>query len=109
MTDEKTLKTNFCKNFNNLLLLNDKKQVDVANYLKVSTAIVTEWSKGRKLPRLDNIHRIAGFFGVEPNDLLTDRPIPDYSPDYLTLIDLYSRLDDKGKQAVMSLAKTLAE
>jgi|GEM_PF-3968988 len=109
MIDEKILKTNFCKNFNNLLQLNDKKQVDVANYLKVSTAIVTEWSKGRKMPRLDNIHRIADFFGVEANDLLSDRPIPDYSPDYLTLIDLYSRLDDKGKQAVMSLAKTLAE
>ena len=109
MIDEKILKTNFCKNFNNLLQLNDKKQVDVANYLKVSTAIVTEWSKGRKMPRLDNIHRLAVFFGVEPNELLSDRAIPDYSPDYLTLIDLYSRLDDKGKQAVMSLAKTLAE
>lgn len=109
MIDDKTLRENFQSNLNQLLTEGDKKQIDLANYLGVSTSIVNDWCKGRKIPRVDKIAKIAKYFGVDSSDMLTKSNIPDYSPDYLTLIELYSRLDDKGKQAVMSLARTLAE
>lgn len=102
------LRENFRKNLNRLLSETDKKQVDIAKYVGVSTATVNEWCKGRKAPRIDKMHKIAEFFGIDANELLSVH-VPDYSPDYLTLIELYSRLDEKGKQAVMSLARTLAE
>ena len=102
------LRENFRINLLKLLSETGKKQIDVAKYVGVSTATVAEWCKGRKAPRLDKMHKIAEFFGIDTNELLSAR-VPEYSPDYLTLIELYSRLDDKGKQAVMSLARTLAE
>ena len=109
MINESTLRENFCRNFNMLMEVNDKKQLDVARDMHISTSTINDWSKGHKVPRLDKIKKIAEYFGVEANDLLSSRKIPDYNPDMLTLIDLYSRLDSKGKQAVMSLARTLAE
>lgn len=81
----------------------------MANDLKISKSTINDWCKGRKVPRLDKIKMIAEYFHVEPNDLLSNKHVPEYTPDYLTLIALYSQLDDKGKQAVMSLARTLAE
>ena len=45
------LRENFRKNLNRLLSETDKKQVDIAKYVGVSTATVNEWCKGRKAKR----------------------------------------------------------
>ena len=61
------------------------------------------------LPR-SKIIDFAKAFNVKPGDLMGwDGEVPEYDPDMLTLIDLYSRCDEKGKSAIMSLARTLAD
>ena len=58
----------------------------------------------------DKIEKIAEVLRVEPGDLMGwEHEVPEYEPNMLTLIDLYSRCDEKGKAALMSLARTLAE
>lgn len=109
MINETELRNNFCRNLNTLLEANDKKQIDIANALGVSTSIINDWCKGKKIPRLDKIHKIADYFGVEPNDLLSSRKVPDYDPNFLTIMSLYAKLDDKDKQIVLSLLKSLAK
>ena len=49
---------------------NDLIQADIASKMEVSTAIVTEWVKGRKLPRVDKIQKLANIFGCEISELI---------------------------------------
>ena len=57
----------------NLRKMLDKKNVtgaDLAKYLGVSKSIVTDWLKGRKLPRMDKLDRMCVFFNCTRTDLL---------------------------------------
>lgn len=48
-----------------------KKQTDIATFLNVSQATVSEWLKGKKLPRMDKVQRLADLFGVTLDDLVS--------------------------------------
>lgn len=60
----------FRQNLNKLFEQNDVTQKALADYVGVSTASVSDWRKGKILPRLDRIDRICKFFHVERSDLL---------------------------------------
>lgn len=50
-----------------------KSQVDLADYMNVSQATVSNWCKGNKLPRMDKIDKICEFFNIKRSDLMNDR------------------------------------
>jgi transcriptional regulator with XRE-family HTH domain len=60
----------FRQNLNKLFEQNDVTQKALADYVGVSTASVSDWRKGKILPRLDRIDKICLFFHVERSDLL---------------------------------------
>jgi transcriptional regulator with XRE-family HTH domain len=60
----------FRQNLNKLFEQNDVTQKALADYVGVSTASVSDWRKGKILPRLDRIDAICRFFHVERSDLL---------------------------------------
>lgn len=47
-----------------------KTQVDLADYMNVSQATVSNWCKGLKLPRMDKIDKICSFFNINRSDLM---------------------------------------
>lgn len=47
-----------------------KSQVDLADYMNVSQATVSNWCKGLKLPRMDKIDKICSFFNIHRSDLM---------------------------------------
>ena len=47
-----------------------KTQNDLADYMGVSQATVSNWCKGVKLPRMDKIDRICNFFNVSRMQLM---------------------------------------
>lgn len=51
----------------------NKSQVELADYMNVSQAAVSNWCKGAKLPRMDKIDKICEFFNIKRSDLMNDR------------------------------------
>lgn len=51
----------------------DKTQNDLANYIGVSQATVSNWCKGIKMPRMDKIDKICSFFHCNRSDLMEDK------------------------------------
>lgn len=60
-------------NLNRLLELNGKNQADLATYMEVSQATVSNWCKGIKSPRMDKLDRICVFLNCTRTDLLEDK------------------------------------
>lgn len=59
-------------NISDLLDRSGKTQLDLAEFMNVSQATVSNWCKGAKLPRMDKIDRICEFFNVSRSDLMED-------------------------------------
>lgn len=69
---EEELRNIFATNLKKQLALHDKKQYDLAKYMGVSTAIVSDWCSGKKMPRTDKIHSICKWLFIELDDLLKE-------------------------------------
>lgn len=67
------------ENISFFLDINKKTQFDLAEYMGVSQATVSNWCKGVKLPRMDKIDRICDFFRVTRSELMEDRSSIDNS------------------------------
>lgn len=72
-----------------------KTQVDLADYMNVSQATVSNWCKGIKMPRMDKIDKICTFFNIKRSDLMEDKPEIDTDETYY--------LDDDAKDMAQFL------
>lgn len=70
---EKEFNEVFAKNLNYFLELNNKSQQDLANYIGVSAATVSNWCKGIKLPRMNKVDMMCTYFKLKRSDLMEDR------------------------------------
>jgi transcriptional regulator with XRE-family HTH domain len=62
---------------NNLVrLLKDKNrtQLELAEYLGVTQATISNWCNGIKMPRMDKIDLICEFFNIKRSDLMDNSP-----------------------------------
>ena len=59
------------KNFENLLIKNNTTAYQVAKATGVTTATLSQWKKGVYTPKQDKLQKIADFFGVTVDYLLT--------------------------------------
>lgn len=64
------------KRLNYFLEINEKTQNDLAEYMGVSQATISNWCKGIKLPRMDKIDRLCAFFNINRSDLMEDKTTP---------------------------------
>lgn len=64
------LKTQFSANLRRCLEADGKTQADLARYMKVSTATVSDWCNGKATPRLDKLRAISAWLGVTTADLI---------------------------------------
>lgn len=73
----------FSNNLRRLIDVSGKTQKDVADAIGVSQQIMNVWARGKAIPRMGKIQRLADYFGVEKPDLIDEKPeapsIPDYS------------------------------
>ena len=58
MSDEE-YKIIFSKNLLHFLEINQKSQADLCKYIGVSSATVSDWCNGKKMPRMDKIQSIC--------------------------------------------------
>lgn len=58
---------------------NGKTQLQLADYMNVSQATVSNWCKGLKMPRMDKIDKLCAFFSCSRSDLIEKpKDIPMY-------------------------------
>lgn len=62
--------------------INDKSQQDLADYIGVTQATVSNWCKGLKMPRMDKIDKICSFFNISRSDLMGETDTAASEPDY---------------------------
>ena len=53
------------------LLLNKKTQADVACYMHVSSATVSDWCNGKKVPRIDKLQVLCAWLNIDMSDILS--------------------------------------
>lgn len=60
----------FAANLGRLMQQNGEKQTDIAKLLKVSKSTVSEYCKGKLMPRMDKIKILSDYYGTTISDLL---------------------------------------
>lgn len=60
----------FAANLGRLMQQNGEKQTDIAKLLKVSKSTVSEYCKGKLMPRMDKIKILSAYYGTTISDLL---------------------------------------
>ena len=60
-------------NITKQLSIHNKTQLELAEYMNVSQATVSNWCKGTKMPRMSKIDMICDFFSIKRSDLLDDK------------------------------------
>lgn len=70
---EEEYKVIFSKNLRYYLELDRKTQADLCEYMNVSSATVSDWCNGKKMPRMDKIQAICNWLRIEKSDLLEDK------------------------------------
>jgi transcriptional regulator with XRE-family HTH domain len=71
MSNNESIKAIFKDNLNKLLIEKDVTQKALADFVGVSTATVSDWKKGKKMPLMDKIDKICMFFHVDRSELLS--------------------------------------
>lgn len=67
---EKEINSIIAQNISSYLEKTGKTQIDLADYMGVSQATISNWCKGVKLPRMDKIDKICSFFNIKRSQLM---------------------------------------
>lgn len=114
---EKKLNSIIANNISKYLEMQSKTQSDLAEYMGVSQATVSNWCKGIKMPRMTKIDMICDFFSIKRYDLMNSAStIAHFSPSHLTqcqtkdeetLVLSYRELNNTNKKKCMMYSKNL--
>lgn len=75
---EEALLTIFAKNLKYFLSSQNRTQSDLCKYMNVSSATVSDWCNGKKMPRADKLQSIASWLGVNIGDLMEEQRNDDH-------------------------------
>lgn len=78
----------FSNNLRRLIDVSGKTQKDVADAIGVSQQIMNVWARGKAIPRMGKIQRLADYFGVEKSDLIDEKPEGPSIPSYPNIFPL---------------------
>lgn len=77
MSEEEYRKT-FVRKLNYYMNINHKSQKDLMDELGLSSATISSWVNGKKLPRMGKIQMLADYFNINKSDLLEEKPETTY-------------------------------
>lgn len=66
-------RTVFSDNLKRLMQECGKTRKDISDTLGISYFTVTDWVKGKKMPRMDKVEKLANYFGCLKSDLIEDK------------------------------------
>ena len=103
----------YYENFENLCKINNLKPSQVSKATGIHTATLTSWKQGKYTPKPEKLQLIADFFNVSIDYIVTgskkEKPdIPPLMPEQFELLELYSKLKDEQKTAIMNLLRSFS-
>ena len=104
----------YYENFDYLCKVRGVKPSQVSKATGVHTATLTSWKQGKYTPKPEKLQPIADYFGVSLNYLMTgkeeaEKPeIPEYEPETMELITLFSKLKKEQKTAILNMMRSFA-
>lgn len=81
----------FSNNLRRLIDVSGKTQKEVADAIGVSQQIMNVWVRGKAIPRMGKIQRLADYFGVEKSDLIDEKPEAPSLPSYPNILPIKTR------------------
>lgn len=99
----------FTANLRYYMELNNKKQKDLVLDLGYSSAIISNWCTGQKLPRMEKIEQLARYFNIEASNLLEKQvSLSDSDPQISELLNICKGLTAEGLQRLIDYADELS-
>ena len=81
------------KNLRKYISMSGKDRKEIAKALGIPYSTLTDWVNANKYPRIDNIEKIASYFGVSKSDLIEDFKQKQKDNDLLADIIVKIRMD----------------
>ena len=72
----------FARNLTHYMNRDKVNGVTLAKYMKVSSATVSDWMHGKKMPRVDKLKSLSNFFRINMTDLTDDADEKSQQDDY---------------------------
>lgn len=94
----------FAENLTYHMNRNGINGVTLANYMGVSSATISDWMHGKKMPRVDKIKSLANYFGIKMTDLVDEKP-QDYYLNPETAQIAQAVYDDRHLHALFDAAQ----
>lgn len=94
----------FAENLTYHMNRNKVNGITLANYMGVTSAAISDWMHGKKMPRIDKIKRIANYFGIKLSDLIEEKP-QDYYLNPQTARIAQAVFDDTDLHALFDAAE----
>ena len=94
----------FAKNLKHYMKRDDVNGVALAKYMGVTSATVSDWTKAKKMPRVDKIKSLANYFRIKMSDLTEDK---DHYVEVPEILLRYNELDIEYKDELMKRAEEL--
>lgn len=106
------------KNLKKYIYKSGKDRSTIAEDLELSYSTLTDWVNGNKYPRINNIEKLAEYFGISKSDLIEDFEELKKDNDRLAtiivklrtnkeLLDVVERLVSLDKAKLESLSRLL--
>ncbi len=98
--------------FERLLQLHNVTAYQVSKATGISQSTLSDWKKKRSVPKNDKMQKIADYFGVSLQYLLTGTESEPVQPDILDEIDVafygdYKALDDEQKEILRDMVRAM--
>lgn len=81
----------FTKNLKHYMEQFDKNQKEMADIVGVSAPTFHDWLKGKKMPRMNNVQKLADYFGVGLSDLIEEKVTPEIEKNSDAMVDITVR------------------
>lgn len=83
----------FAKNLKKFMVMSGKDRKEVGKALGFPYSTLTDWMNGKKYPRINNIEKLAEYFGISKSDLIEDFEDKKKDNDKLAAIIVKLRMD----------------
>lgn len=108
MTDEEQKRV-FAKNLNKYIALNQKQQIDVAKDLGINSTTLNMWCKGKALPSVGKIQKLADYFRIGKSDLTDEKTDNDIDLEYSDITMKIGLTDASFKKIIIEYSKLPAD
>ena len=82
----------FTENFDKYMKLSGKNQKEIAAAVGVSAPTVNDWLKGKKMPKMPNVQKLADCFGVKLSDLVEKKVTKEMEKNSDIMVDITARI-----------------